>query len=97
MALFLSFMRLSWRVYCIKGGKFGVSKDGIEEKLTESMRDWKGVHYERVDSLMVNRVEVGGKESMLTSSVAVSVRDVEIVVIVFGGREVFENWIRGVS
>jgi hypothetical protein len=74
-----------------------VSKDGIAEKLTESMRDWKVVHYERVDSLMVNRVEVGGKESMLTSSVAVSVRDVEIVVIVFGGREVFENWIRGVS
>jgi hypothetical protein len=94
MALFLSCMRLSWRVYCVKGSKFGVSKDGVAEELTESMRDWKVVHCERIDSLTVNRVEVEGRESMSISLVAISVRDSVMWFMVVGGGDTLKAWMR---
>jgi len=58
------------------------------ENLTESMRDWKTIHCFSMDSSVLSLVDagVGVEEAMfISTSVAASVRDVEISIMVFGG------------
>jgi len=52
------------------------------------MRDWKTIHCFSMDSSVVSSVDagVGVEESMfISTSVAASVQDVEIPIMVFGG------------
>ena len=50
------------------------------------MRDWKVVHCEAMDEWLVSLADVGIESSMSTSSLAASIRDSGILIMVFVGE-----------